>query len=571
MAGRKLPFALLGLPILFCLLWGIQNTAYPFLDDGSYLRNAQEIYFTFHRQGWLEGIKAFYFDREAHRIIHPAIGSLIFAADHGSVLWTVRLSGMLYLTILMIFSYLGLHLVLPKKDSAIGAALIGLLPWCIQSARYYGAEIPEVAFAAGTLYWICRSWKANEIRAPIWISVFLGIALCLRLTEAFTFLLIPILFWFLHGLKRGVFRHRDWIACALAALPFPILFLDEFSGPLSLQLFLLLSPTALLLALRHRLGLNRALTSAFTTAYVTMSVWYAPFLHELYFYIRVSTYGAATVTAQANYPISKIKMFISIWTDWGGPPLLLLWLAALLTITKRDFHRLKLIFSIGVSTVFFPILLGISTHNPSTRYYFSSVLLAHIIALLLALSPDAHWRRIRTTLVTCALVYCLIWNTFATFKPQKLKPLSENTNNGCLASPPGPRGGNDSSFMDKLESPLNTVLKSGSKVCYLSVGSQTSPERFMHDGNILNLILRERDYDSQFLADCIHNDLQKNDYIFVGPVDNGPIFESLENRISKQFIDEAKSGRLIGWNKVGEYELTENGEIGVFFLLKKTH
>lgn len=456
------------LPLSVCLAWGLKNHAYPNSDPVGYFFPAQKIYLS-HPSGPLQWLRALYLERDTPKpVILPVAGAMALLLSGGKVLAAVRLSGALFLTMLLFFSFLGFNLVLPTAQSVLATSLIGILPWCVHSARFFDIEIAGLAFSAAALYWLVRSWNLSSRKSAWMLGSFLGVGLCLRPTDILLFLFAPLAFWMARNLRDGKLRFRDVLVAGVIILPFLFFFFGSpIRGPVGVVTLCL--PCVALFLARKKIGPNSPFLITVSTSYLMMSLWYFPYMRELHFWMVDCGYGANAQHARLIHPISRLGFLFTFLKELGGFPLLLFGLASVIPLAKPSNSRPPWrALAVGCFGIFTPILIGAITANPSTRYYYPSAFLLNFLLIAYALNPSSRLRWVRGLLIVVAFICCLTWNVQATWFPGLAHPLSDNPVNDYRMTQTSPLLDSDPNkrFLDVLQTAVASAQAISSPVSF---------------------------------------------------------------------------------------------------------
>ena len=174
---------------------------------------------------------------------------------------------------------------------------------------------------------------------------------------------------------------------------------------------LLVIPVGFVWFMRKRLRLNTVFLSAFLIAFLIPVLWYLPAFDRLSNWIYTSSYSRPYSLAAPRRNDDLVAFFKSVFYVLGGLPLLVLSVAGLLGFSWRALGReARKGLNLALLTISVPLIIGATTFNAATRYYFASFFLAYATTLYFALRPGGRLRPLRVLLVVFVGLFCLYWN-----------------------------------------------------------------------------------------------------------------------------------------------------------------
>lgn len=445
-------------PLSALLPWTLLDKTLPASDPAQYLETSYKIYDLWNKQGFRSALPAFYFLRGWKPTLYLVFGALSLKLTSGDVLWAIRLCNIGFYVLFLTYLFLGFELFLSASASALATILLGLLPWCTFSAHYYGLEIPVLATIVAALYWLFRAWDLSSARNARWFGFFLGMGLCFRPPDVLLFFFLPILFWAARNIWNKRLKRVDLVTWSIAALPFVFLFFRHEPGELLSHLALSVIPALCLFAARKRLGLNSNFGQAFLVAYLLMTLWYAPFLDQLYKWIYEAGFSPAAQLAHTEFAGFELVGRFLYWLC--GIPMLVLAAAAILGYT-RD-RRTALLMILATASV--SLVAASFSHDVVIRNHYGSAILLHAGALVFALSAKTRFRGVLSGIVACLAASLWIWNLGSVFAPESTPRLLPDDPTKEYFYPFSPQERDPSAFtLDVLarnlpQRPLNIVI-----------------------------------------------------------------------------------------------------------------
>lgn len=417
-------FCALLIPLIPFAAWVLLNHQYPISDASEVALISNKIFGVWDKGSFWDTVKACYFVRDDLKpVLYPALVSPIFILMSGDVLWSVRICCILTYAVYLLVCFLGFEMVLPAAESALATILMGLMPWSVSSAHFYNIEIPSLTMNLAALYWLWKARNLEDRKPALALGFSFGVSLCMRPAEAINFFIMPMLLLFAFAIRAGKMRARDALLWIAALAPFVVVFAREHAtwtdspltvgAPLVWRILLLLGPAVLLFFFRKKIGLNSAFAHAAVTVIALITLWYAPAMNRLHFWILAGTYSDVAVSMDPTRAGFWVFPLVGRWL-LGLPfiPLVLLAIPAFVFgIPKRYSAVLKMV----VPCVLLPLIVGMSAHNHTVRYYYSSVWLLEASILFLVLSPEVPLRKWRASLTAVCAASLLAWGLWTVF------------------------------------------------------------------------------------------------------------------------------------------------------------
>ena len=231
----KINYVLLLVPAILMMLWHIIDNAFPAADGGGFFFRSVLIY----EDLFLDKDNIFQsFIRFLDHVItsramphlFPALGSLILIPSFGNWNIAFALTGIFYVTLITIFSYLIIFEFTRKKYySILSAIIIGTLPAVFKYAINNVAEISLIGFLLPTLYYLYKSNSFSIAHYSKYFAFFMTLALSVRPIQALLILLFPIIITLSRGKIKNIFTNQQFIIitylfvlflCILLCLPY---------------------------------------------------------------------------------------------------------------------------------------------------------------------------------------------------------------------------------------------------------------------------------------------------------------------------------------------------------------
>lgn len=193
---------ILTLPILFQLLWQIEDKALPITDQGDLYRHAVELYYKF-KIGILEGIHYIFYNSgkpvlfSAYAV--PFIPLSFINENLPLIAFNTTIQGITCVSYFLIFSH-----KLGKIKSALFSGLIATSPYIFKLNNFFLAENLWNMFFALSLYFLIRLYKTDKVCFEYYSGISLGLSALTRPVESVIILtpLLIIYFFFLYKEKN---------------------------------------------------------------------------------------------------------------------------------------------------------------------------------------------------------------------------------------------------------------------------------------------------------------------------------------------------------------------------------
>ena len=377
-------------PLLVMICWSVTNRSYPFSDAAEMWLASWQNYRALIQDGFGSFVHNLYFLRMRKPVALCPFGTLGLILTDGDILWAVRIVVTAFFTCFLVSAFYAFELLMAPAAAALATVFLGVLPWYSFSAHYYGLEIPVLFASTAGIYWLVRCKELRSTRDAHRLAFFLAFGLCLRPTDILLFFFVPILYWIRLNLREKRITFRDILIWCGAAAPFVAMLLLRRSEALPLQFAILCIPATAIFILRKKLGLNPVLSRFFFLTYILVAAWYAPFLPVLYGWMFQATYGG-----HAHHISSEIAGWHLLlrYIRWlCGLPIIPVVLAAALGWKLRPKSKPVLFMIAGA--VVLPLVVGSTSHDLSTRYYFASAGLLFSALLYFALAPQEPYKKL---------------------------------------------------------------------------------------------------------------------------------------------------------------------------------
>ena len=133
-----------------------------------------------------------------------------------------------------------------------------------------------------------RSWSLSDFKAARRLGFFWGLGLCFRPADVLFFFFVPVLSWVAESLRSAKLAKKDLFVWSAAVTPFVYFFFQGKNGAAFETVVISCLPALLLFGFRKKIGLNSAFSQAILIAFVSMTLWYAPAMGDLYQWIAMS-------------------------------------------------------------------------------------------------------------------------------------------------------------------------------------------------------------------------------------------------------------------------------------------
>lgn len=404
-------------PLSALIPWICLDHSLPASDAAQFFEASFKVFQLWSKQGFWAALPAFYLLRGWKPVLLLPIGAINLIFAGGDVLWAIRFGNIEFYTLFLVFSFLTFEIFMDPVESAFATGLVGVLPWCLFSAHYFGLEIPVLACTVAAFYWLVRSWDFSSVRAARWMGFFLGLGLCFRPPDVLLFFFCPVALWIWSGLRTQKLKLIDGPVWLVGVSPFLLLFfLPQQSSPL-LVLSLLCLPATAIYIFRSRLKLNSVFAQAVFVSYLIMALWYAPFLDQLRSWIFEAGFSPAAAHAHADLAGFELLERFLMWLC--GAPMVPLLVAAGIGYwgeTKAGFVSKKWIYAL-VASAGFSLVAGAFSHDVVIRNHYPAAVLLFGGISWMALSPKPFGKQFRWLLVCSTVGLCWVWNFYTIYLP----------------------------------------------------------------------------------------------------------------------------------------------------------
>jgi len=226
MYSRIVSLVILFLPILCTIVWHSTNTSFPYADAATFLTTSNFITSKIFIDHDFFG---FMYELFMHRNWRP-VGFHILIVPFllitgGNILLTVGIIHTLCVSLSVYFLYKIFSVFSTKILSALGASILAMMI----HIQFGGMTIPlfsEIAFIPFTLasfYFLMQSNFFESIKYSKYFTIFFALSLIMRPVEGFLYLILPIIFYILYGIKIKKINPLHAIESLLAPFIFAVI------------------------------------------------------------------------------------------------------------------------------------------------------------------------------------------------------------------------------------------------------------------------------------------------------------------------------------------------------------
>lgn len=197
------------LPVSGCLLWLLQTNQFPTSDATDYIATAHRIYQHYAQEGFLAGLMQTFLERGWRPIFFPVLSIPFMLLSQGNIIFAYKATIISCLLASSVYLYFYLRFFLDRFTAMVSANLICMLPFVLNYAFIYMAEIALFPLAIGSLYHLVKSnWLTNQKHNIGFVSC-ITLAILIRPIESITDLILVFTAYFAVGIYHKAFTWKE--------------------------------------------------------------------------------------------------------------------------------------------------------------------------------------------------------------------------------------------------------------------------------------------------------------------------------------------------------------------------
>lgn len=398
---------LLFLPV-YSAYYLIHRQPPPESDSGYMVATGVSAAFTFITQGWIEGLRAFYFYRMGSVSLQPVFFGGAWILTGGPDSAARLLVHIPVLGLLSFFVWRSFSLWLSTPRALLATAFLLSFPFVAREALGF-EHLPFVAFATIALYGL---WRSEYFTRP-WplVGSFCGVAgaLSWRVPESLVFLFPLIALYVLEAVRIGRLKGRDArdVAAAIVAV-FAVLSYWAFSHWYAVQTLpqvpWLVLGLGLLWEWGRRRGVHAGLRNFFAAVLLFGVLAFGPMSAEVFIWMVWSLFSGSRF-AEGTPP----EVHFTAWKFlefFGGVVALALPIGAMV-LARTEGRRWG-----RMACAFLPPLLGALLGFSKAHYFITPIFLLYGLSAIEILNARLWWARAGAI----AMLAIVLWNLKADFK-----------------------------------------------------------------------------------------------------------------------------------------------------------